>query len=261
MRQKLASEATAFTRQIFASLPLGVRLAATINNVFRARVGYSQGDAESFGLQMLYAFRDAQVSGPIHGKLTMVDLEPALRRGIGSKLKETALNLSNKTTRRIRSKFSDDLVEQAIADVTDKLLMKEIKINKGSNISQATSYIQKPLEWAANDAARKTVRHDKAHKKIDPSEIMGIPDPSTYRGSLPPKALSQISKDIDRTFRDKEEAERIKAWFTGQVEGKSLDSIAGAFDLSRPGFQKWVGKRMNQIRKILSPYHAYLQTN
>jgi len=249
---RLASQATALSRRIFASLPWGYRLAHLLTK-------FAVDTQEAFGRFAYAEFLKAGVEGlpdiggqpalslrdKIQGPRAADKLPRGYGRDFGTKVWKVAL-----------AKYHNpEIVEDAISRVMMKLVAGDARIREGSPLKVAEGFLITAVLNTATDLLRKKkwespslVRRDEesgGYTEID------ITDPGAFKDlehMLPRSEMMKVMRDLKQVH------DRAPSWVEAQLDGLSNIEIASEWGVSPAAVSQWVKKYEPQIEAVFNKY-------
>lgn len=245
---KVAARATQLSRQIYASLPWGYRVAGLLLKL-------SYGTQETFGRFVYTKFIQAGVEGlpDIHGapalsyrdKVQGPRGDQKLPSGYGRKFGEKALAIGLKKLR------SPELVEEAVSSVTMKLLSGQIRIQEGADLARAEQLILVSMLNAGIDALRRLKSRPSEFTDLVDDEsgaILDISDPNSFKDLE--NALSR--SDLQRMMQDVEKVHpRASQWVEAMLEGMSKVELATQWGVTPAAIQNWESRYLDRVKDVV----------
>lgn len=250
---KLASKARQLNRTIYASLPLGYRIAQVMLKL-------SMSSQEAFGKAIYAEFIKADITGmpPINGepaetwKDKLKGPRGALRlpSGYGISLGAKAYAVA------VRKLGDPEVVEDALSAVATKLAMGKMHLNPGDSLSNAERYIISSVMRAGIDAYRAKHRDydrsEKTHATPLSIEDLDVSDPRAFKEieqSLPPATLKRIYSEVAKI-----DPPRSLAWLEAQLEGLSDRELAQEWGISAARVSQITGRYKTETYQIFKKY-------
>lgn len=245
---KVAARATDLSRRIYASLPWGYRVAGLF-----LKLAY--GAQETFGRFVYAKFIQAGVAGmpDINGQpaLSLRDkvqgprADAKLPSGYGRKFGEKAWAVCLKKLK------SPELVEEAVAAVTMKLVSGQMRIQEGVDLQKAEAFVMVALINAGTDALRRLKARPNEYVDLVDDESgasLDITDPNAFKrieDVFGPSDLRKIMQDVSRVN------ERAPSWIEAQLEGLSNVELAEQWGVSPAYVTKWTGQYLDKIKDVV----------
>jgi len=242
-RARLIQAAEATRRQVFTSLPWGLRLACVM---FRVRFA---ADARSFGRFTYGLFHLFGVNGlprAAHVPETIREIDK-LPDGYGAEFGQKA--------RRVVTKYlrDSDHIDEALSTVALKLIGNKSVENgvRGKDLHQAENYVLKMVQNQALDV----VRSERVRRHEDITELLREPGSWESIGELiPQREQEQIRRELEESVSPRL-APDLVAYLDLLLEGVSNKSIAEQKMLpslrERPMSQQGLAKYRDRIKQVL----------
>ena len=155
---ELASRARHLSKQIFASLPWGFRLAHLFTVL-------SADAASTLGRTAYALFLAAAVRGlpPINGRDALELLRDIRGPGDAAKLpSDYGRAFGSRLFRSLLAKFGPETAEEATAETLLKIVKSKVHVNNGATLAQAEGLVATVALNAARDIARREQRRGRA---------------------------------------------------------------------------------------------------
>lgn len=242
-RGRLIGAAEALRRQVFASLPWGLRVA---NVLFQLRFA---ADARSFGRFVYGMFHMLGVNGlPCTSRVPQTIREiDRLPDGYGAEFGQKARRVAAKYLRH-----TDD-IDEALSIVALKLIgNKSVEDSvRGTDLQQAENYVLRMVQNQALDV----VRRERVRRHEDITELLREPGSWENLGELiPEREQEQIRREIEQSVSPRL-APDLVTYLDLLLEGVSNKSIAEQRMLpslrERPMSQQGLAKYRDRIKQVL----------
>ncbi len=181
-----------------------------------------------------------KLQGRDPSKLTLNEIVRALPVGTGADLGRRALGLAMKLTKD-RNKAED-----VLAQVATKILDGRAKLQPGTPLRTAKSYILKAINNTALDLLRAEQRRREAPLARDEGPDIDLADPRSLTNleTLPRMTLRRVLRDVARVHP------RAEAYLQGALQGLSKTEIAKLWGTTPAYVSKWFatyGPKMEQV--------------
>jgi DNA-directed RNA polymerase specialized sigma24 family protein len=240
------AKAKYLSRQIYASLPWGFRVAHLL-----LKLSFSLTDTLG---KVIYAhFLQAGVTGlpPINGQDALAAPETLYKHperlptGYGK-------NFANKIyAHLIRKTRSPDLAEEVVSDIM-VLLTKGIGLKQGIPLGQAEAYIFRLVNFTLVDIMRKAKNDVSLDSPTDDEDFsIDLADPKTFQDLdelIPRSELEAVLREIGKVHP------KAVDWFKAQLEGVSDRELAEAWGVSAPRVNQLVGKFAPEVKRIIQEH-------
>lgn len=246
---KLAARATELSRQIYASLPWGYRLANlfhklafSIQEIFGkfAYAKFIQSGVE--GLPDINGKPALDMRAVVQGPRAESKLPNGYGREFGSKVWKVGLS-------KLRN---PEIVEEAISAVTLKMVSGQLRIDDGTNLTRAESLIITSVLNAGTDVLRKKYRDPSGQMPTtDEGVEVDFADPKSFRkieDILSPGEMGKMMKEIDRVHP------RATEWVEAILEGVSKRELADQWGVTPAAITNFENKYLDRIKKVVFNY-------
>jgi len=250
--QKLAQRAQDLSRQIYASLPWGYRIAQLLSKL-------ALDTQEVLGRFIYAEFIKAGVEG-----LPDIQGQPALSyqdkvrgpNGVYKLPKDYGRSFGQKAWFIAFSKLrNQNVVEEAVATAMMRLV-KRNPFHEGTPLKTAESYVITAILNLGRNIIRNTARRREdslsGRQRDDGSENpIDLKDPDSFEGLddlIPSSDLPGILRNLERVH------EKAPAWVQFQMEGFRSREIAEQWGISAVRMSQWQKKYLPHIKRIFDNY-------
>lgn len=247
MLTKIAQEAQALSRQVFASLPYQVRIA----HVLRTILGYVTEDLPGLGLAALQAMYKAGIQGPV-GRSGILVEDAGLNLNSSAAYK-AALEIGKRIHAGSNVKnFSPSYIEEGLMSLEFSLLEGKIALDPKYNVNQAISYLARALHSRVSNTRKTDENRGRLQDYLVPvyeEMLMGKGRRNRFTPAVWDAMIHLVSKNpsyVDDTGKN-----RVVAWLENEAQGIPLTTTARELGLSEGAFRTWIKKRMPLIQKDL----------
>lgn len=240
---KLATQASGLSRSIFASFPWGFRVAHLFTKL-------AIDTQEAFGRFVYAEFLKAGVEGmPDINGAPALEFRPKVQgpRGADKLPRGYGKQFGLKVWKIALAKLKNpEIVEEAISKVMMKLVQGKMKIQQGSSLSTAESFIVTSVINAGKDILK--------HKRFEQPSLVDeegggidITDPGAFQqlnDMIPRSEMQRILRDLRRVH------EKAPEWVEAQLEGLTNTELAAQWGTSIPYITKWTKRYLPEIKKV-----------
>lgn len=246
---KLAARATELSRRIYASLPWGYRLA----NLFYKLAVSTQ---EIFGKFVYAKFIQSGVEGlpDINGKPALEmravvqgpraesKLPSGYGRSFGDKVWKVGLS-------KLRN---PEIVEEAISNVTVKMVSGQLRVDEGTPLARAESLIVTAVLNAGTDLLRKKFRNPADQMPVNDEGVeVDFADPGSFKkieDILSPGEMSRMMGEIARVHP------RAVEWVEAVLEGVSKRELADQWGVTPAAITNFEKAYLDRVKKVVFNY-------
>jgi DNA-directed RNA polymerase specialized sigma24 family protein len=239
-RQKIAA-AEKLSLNIYASLPWGYRVAQVL-------IKLSFNLSETLGRTFYALFLNSDVEGMPPGAVKGTKPE-RLPRGYGDRFGQ---RLYAYTLKHVRN---PDLVENILGELLLKVAAKKIRIEPGSPLSRAESYVFQTVSALISDMGRKdkgrTDRAPKERKRFDNVDDLNLSDPNAFRNldeMLPQYDLDQLLEELEDVNP------RAPSWLEAQLNGLTGVELAEKWNVNKSRITEWENTNLPKIKNVIKQY-------
>lgn len=252
-RLKLAGQAKRLGRQIYASTPHHMRMAAVLHKVAFG------SDTTSLGLAVLHAMVQAGVEGDVSGT-PLDEIATLIKRG-GSKVYKVADHLANILIKKSLGKYHGTIRDEAISKVTDNLFSQN-PLRRGSSVAEAISYISKAL-WMAASKLHRSRGQDLKMQRHAPNMVDNFMSNPRLWAKIPESALQPVYRELQKNpiFQGDDGSPRMYLYLSGLADGLSERAIAEQLGMSSQAMSKWIAHptRQRALKKAVAPLLPFFE--
>lgn len=255
MHHKLAAQASALSRQIYASLPWGYRVAGLLLRL-------ANSAQEAFGRYAYSIFiRDGVTDMPDINGEPASSLREKMRgrsgpnylpKGYGRKFAEKVWAVALSKLR------SPEAVEEAVSRVTLAMASGKMQIDEGAPLAKAEALVLTSVLNAGRDALRMKRRVDRRMDDLGGPDDEGveveISDPKSFSkldDVLGPSDLKRLLDEVKVKVNP-----RAAEWIEAQLEGMAKKDLAEKWEVNPSAVVNFENRYLDKIKLIV---HHYLE--
>lgn len=239
----LLARARKLSRQIYASLPWGYRLAGVLLHI-------ASGITDTLGRVVYLNFINSGVTDmpPLNGATPSRDLKkvpPGYGKPFGDRLYASLLSKSR----------NPDTVEDVLSTLMINITAGKMKIREGASLREAESYATQAALYLLKGVWRKEKnrREQDLPTGLDTEEgpQINLADPNSFRHLdklIPKSELSRLMSDLERIN------ERAPSWLEAKLEGLTGVEIAQEWGVGKSRITGWEQQYVPDIKRVLTRY-------
>jgi DNA-directed RNA polymerase specialized sigma24 family protein len=241
-----AFRARALSRQIFASLPWGFRLA----NLFLMCASDAAGTLgrTAYALFVAAAVRNMP---PVDGRDALDLVAEILGPQDADKLPlDYGRVFGGRLFRSLLAKFGPDLAEEATAETLMKLARGKVHVRNGASLAEAEALVATVAINAARDLARREQRR-RQYLNESGDQPLDVEDPEAFAAverALSPSDMARVLHDLEKIHP------RARSFAEALLNGDSKTEIAEDWSVTPSYVSKWFREHKSDFLQVLQKH-------